>query len=461
MHLKFSTLLLFISTAIGISDVVVAATPSPTTKCVVPHTADVDDSPAIMEVFTRCNVNSTITFKAGVEYNAWSPMKWFNLTNVKIELKGALHLPTNVTDVQAKVVATYGTATAPWFSIQGKNVDLVGDLSPKGGIIHGHGEGWWDAGIQASRIDLPAQTLVSNFVLLIQASRPLMVTFNVATGTISKLKMIKPVAHGIRITGTNILVTQHYVDAKHGSRDSSVGFPFNTDGFNVGGQNITIDGYYGNNGDDCVSILNGAKNVVARNGYCGFSSHGLSIGSLGSNGQNSQVSNILFENWVMDGAVYGARFKSWTGGNGLAANITWRNLVLRNVSTPIFITQNYYDQGKGPRPNNTAGTSTHIDNFHFENFSGYLNPSWTDGTCISDPCWNYVEGIDATQAIIFDLYNGTATNLQAKNIHVRPYRAGYDDTTVICDPATLAPGAQDTLGFKCQDGPFVATPIVS
>ncbi|KAG8808731.1 hypothetical protein FRC17_003805 [Serendipita sp. 399] len=396
MQLAFSTLLLFVFAAI------VAAQP-PTNNCVVPHTANADDSPAIMEVFTRCNVNSTITFKAGVEYNAWSPMKWFNLTNVKIELKGALHLPTNVTDVQAKVNATYGVA------------------------------------------------------------RPLMVTFNVATGTISKLKMIKPVAHGIRLTGTNIVVTKHYVDAKpaNGSRDSPVGFPFNTDGFNVGGTNITIDGYYGNNGDDCVSIINGAKNVVAKNGYCGFSSHGLSIGSLGSNGQNSQVSNILFENWVMDGAVYGARFKSWTGGNGLAANITWKNMVLLNVSTPIFITQNYYDQGKGPRPNNTAGTSTHIANFHFENFSGYLNPSWTDGTCISDPCWNYVEGIDNTKAVIFDLYNGTATGLQVKNVHVKPYKKRYEDTTVICDPATLAPGAQDTLGFKCWNGPYVATRIAS
>jgi hypothetical protein len=50
-----------------------------TSNCVVPHTPNADDSPAIMEVFGRCNANSTIVFSAGVEYNAWTPMRWTNL----------------------------------------------------------------------------------------------------------------------------------------------------------------------------------------------------------------------------------------------------------------------------------------------------------------------------------------------------------------------------------------------
>ncbi|PVF94155.1 pectin lyase-like protein [Serendipita vermifera] len=392
-----------------------AGSSSSNNNCVVPHTNGVDDTPAIMEVVNRCSVNSTITFSKGVKYNTWSPMTW-NLTNVNINHLGSWHLPENVTEVQSKTASS-----APWFLIQGTNVNLAGGYTQDSGAIYGYGNHWWDNGI----LD----------------NRPYMVTFNVNGGTISRMKVIKPIAHGFRIPGKNIVIKDHYVDAmpSNGTRDTAASFPFNTDGFNIGGQNITLDGYWGKNGDDCVSIINGAKNIVARNGYCGFSSHGLSIGSLGSNGQDSRVSNILFENWVMDGAVYGARFKSWTGGNGLAANITWRNMVLLNVSTPIFITQNYYDQNKGPRPNNTAGTSTHIENFKFENFEGYLNPSWTDGTCISDPCWNYVEGIDNTKGIIFDLYNGTATNLQVKNLHVKPYKKSYSDTTVICDPATLAP----------------------
>lgn len=86
-------------------------------------------------------------------------------------------------------------------------------------------------------------------------------------------------------------------------------------------------------------------------------------------------------------------------------------------------------------------------------------PSLADGTCISNPCWNYVAGANGTQAIIFDLYNGTATGLTAKNIHVKPDQASYDSTTVICDPTTLVPGEQETLGFLCQNGTYVETPI--
>lgn len=65
--------------------------------------------------------------------------------------------------------------------------------------------------------------------------------------------------------------------------------------------------YYGHNGDDCVSVINGAHHIVAKNGYCGFSSHGLSIGSLGRDGAVHSVKHVLFKNWTMDGAVYGAR----------------------------------------------------------------------------------------------------------------------------------------------------------
>lgn len=67
--------------------------------------------------------------------------------------------------------------------------------------------------------------------------------------------------------------------------------------------------YYGHNGDDCISVINGGKDIVAKNGFCGFSSHGLSIGSLGRDGANHTVQNVLFKNWTMDGAVYGARVR--------------------------------------------------------------------------------------------------------------------------------------------------------
>jgi galacturan 1,4-alpha-galacturonidase len=105
-------------------------------------------------------------------------------------------------------------------------------------------------------------------------------------------------------------------------------------------------------------VINGARNVFVTNGFCGFSSHGLSIGSLGKGGSFQTVQGVVFKNWTMDGAVYGARanlsqnsnttsyltlfqFKSWTGGAGFADNVTWEDITLVNVSTPIFLTQKF------------------------------------------------------------------------------------------------------------------------
>lgn len=63
----------------------------------------------------------------------------------------------------------------------------------------------------------------------------------------------------------------------------------------------------------------------------------------------------------MVNALYGARFKSWIGGQGLvsrvtaglersrlilisdqAENITWQNIRMSNVSYPIFVTSSYF-----------------------------------------------------------------------------------------------------------------------
>ncbi|KAG7087713.1 hypothetical protein E1B28_013660 [Marasmius oreades] len=415
-------------------------------ECVVDaNNNGADDSEHILQAFDSCKENSVIRFQQ-TNYSAHTPVSLTGLKNVTIHLDGNLNLPNNISQVQQAINVTKNqpsTYATPWFYFSGEDVSLIGSDNPEWGRFNGFGQRWWDIG---------NRTL-----------RPQLATFNVTNGLLRGLKVIKPVAWGWNLPGTNIRVENHFVDAKpdNSTRDSTVSFPFNTDGINVSGNNITIDGYYGHNGDDCVSIINGARNVLAQNGYCGFSSHGLSIGSLGRGGSEQTVQNVTFKNWTMDGAVYGARFKSWTGGRGWADNVTWEDITLVNVSTGIFITQNYYDQDKGARPQNTNQTSTKISNFTFKNFTGGLNLNWTDGTCISNPCWNYVQGGDATQGIIFDLYPGTALNIAVQDVKIHPNDKPENATTVICDPSTLAAGEQDTLGFQCQNGPFVATQIKS
>ncbi|KAJ7160702.1 putative endopolygalacturonase, partial [Mycena filopes] len=371
--------------------------------------------------------------------------------NVVIHLNGNLLLPNNITKVQHEINITTNqpsTYATPWFYFHGSNVELIGSTDFEWGRFYGFGQHWWDLG---------NRTL-----------RPQLATFNVTNGLLRNLKIIKPVAWGWNLPGVNLRVENHYVDAKpdNGTRSDTVSFPFNTDGerrawINISGQNITVDGYYGHNGDDCISVINGARNVFATNGFCGFSSHGLSIGSLGSKGSFQTVQGVVFKNWTMDGAVYGARFKSWTGGAGFADNVTWEDITLVNVSTAIFLTQNYFDQSLGPPPNTTSNSSTHISNFKYNNFKGSLNANWTDGTCITPVCWNFVPGGDATQSIIFDLYPGTAQNISVGKMNVHPFEKPASATTVICDPSTLVPGEQLRLGFNCTRGPYVATRIIA
>lgn len=54
--------------------------------------------------------------------------------------------------------------------------------------------------------------------------------------------------------------------------------------------------------------------------------HGLSVGSLGQNqGKFANVSDIIFDDFSIHGAVYGARFKSWIGGQGLVSCVVIGN----------------------------------------------------------------------------------------------------------------------------------------
>ncbi|KAJ7717574.1 pectin lyase fold/virulence factor [Mycena metata] len=425
---------------------------APTKWCTVKHNHDgADDTANILKAFKDCATDSIITFTA-TNYSAYTPITLAGLDNVIIHLDGNLLLPNNLTKVQHEINITTNqpsTYATPWFYFHGNNVELIGSADFEWGRFYGFGQHWWDLGVQTLR--------------------PQLATFNVTNGQIHSAgpsspwlplttshKVIKPVAWGWNLPGTNTRVENHYVDAKpdNGSRWDSVSFPFNTDGINISGQNITVDGYYGHNGDDCISVINGARNVFATNGFCGFSSHGLSIGSLGKGGSVQTVQGVVFKNWTMDGAVYGARFKSWTGGAGFADNVTWEDITLVNVSTAIFVTQKY---SLGPPPNVTSNSSTQISNFKYNNFKGGLNVNWT---CITPVCWNFVAGGDATQSIIFDLYPDTALNISVGTMKVHPFEKPANATTVICDPSTLALGEQSILGFNCTRGPYVATPIV-
>lgn len=362
-----------------------------------------------------------------------SPIRFPKLENVVVSIQGNISYATDIGKTQALV----GSSDYPghWFTFSGgTNVTLEGSEDLHSGWVDSHGQQWWNV----------MQDLDS------QVNRPNGWAFQKITdGEIKYMKLLQPVAASFSTSGSNNVHIHHNAVLAISSNSA---FPFNTDGFSAGGTNLLFENNVVYNGDDCLTVGSSAVNITFRNGYCN-GGHGLSIGSLGKGGAVANVQNILLENVTMENSLYGARFKSWTGGNGIAKNITWKDITIKSVRFPIYVTQNYWDQNVGAKPNTSSVNNTLIDTFTFKNFQGTINDltDYHEGSCVSDPCWYDVPGATGTEVAILDLYPGTAKNVLAKNINVVTLSGSH--VTVMCDPTEVS----NDVGFKCWDGVFQPT----
>lgn len=360
---------------------------SETTTCVVPSNYEssngvASDADAIAAAFAECSENAIIEFSEGVDYNVFEPVVAKNLSNVVISLKGNWNLPQNISHVQSLVNASGGSLY--WFNFKGTNIQFVGTpnvsrsrrLFPRGvgltigkittGWIKSYGQAWWDAN--------PVNSSGT-------ALRPHLMSFNAENSIMQYFKSLKPIAWNVKLEGTNITVSDSIIEAT----SSTQSFPFNTDGFDVGGTDISILNSVIYNGDDAIAVGSGSHNILFRGGTIGYQTHGMSIGSLGKDPTDfANVTDVRFEDVTVVNGVYAARFKSWLGGQGLAKNISWSNVRVYNVTFPIFVTQTYYNQGSASteRANNQ---SVEMVDFTWEDFTGTINSfNPGDGSCVSD-----------------------------------------------------------------------------
>lgn len=127
----------------------------------------------------------------------------------------------------------------------------------------------------------------------------------------------------------------------------------NTDGINISGKNYLITGCRVSTGDDNIAIrtTTSAKgwsspmceNFVIRD--CTFGAgHGLSIGSYTTGG----IRNILVEHCTFDGTTAGIRLKADRDRGGLVENLTYRDITMRGVKNPLFLTSYYPRTPKSP-----------------------------------------------------------------------------------------------------------------
>lgn len=132
----------------------------------------------------------------------------------------------------------------------------------------------------------------------------------------------------------------------------------NTDGIHISACNsVTVEESVIGTGDDCISIVGNSSDVQIRNIVCG-PGHGISIGSLGKSGSTAKVQNVQVDTVFLSETDNGVRIKTWQGGKGYVRNITFRNILMNNVSNPIIIDQ-YYCDSKRPCKNQTSAVRVH------------------------------------------------------------------------------------------------------
>ena len=126
----------------------------------------------------------------------------------------------------------------------------------------------------------------------------------------------------------------------------------NTDGLNVSGKNYLFERCRISTGDDNIVILTHSapdwpapvcENFLIRDCTLGFG-HGLSIGSYTGGG----IRGLLAERITFDKTTSGIRLKAGRDRGGLVENLVYRDITMRDVKNPVFISSYYPKEPKSP-----------------------------------------------------------------------------------------------------------------
>ncbi|MGY1499932.1 pectinesterase family protein [Streptomyces sp. QTS52] len=266
-------------------------------------------------------------------------------------LSGALTLPGDLTfriDSGATLLASQaaadyassGSKLAPLLAGSGKNLTITG-----AGTIDGQGAPWW---ARTKKEKAAGQTL---------SSRPCLITVNDASN--------------LRITGITLRnapnvhitlkkVTTAVLDKLTISAPADAP---NTDGIDVwSSSGVAVTGSTIDVGDDNIAIdsstAGGPAHDISLSGCTILHGHGLSIGSFTAGG----VYNINIHDNTLKGTTAGVRIKTARDRGGEVHGITYKNLTMTNVTTPIQIV-GYYPKVPADGDAAQAVTST-TPNYH-------------------------------------------------------------------------------------------------
>ncbi|KAG8384838.1 hypothetical protein BUALT_Bualt04G0160000 [Buddleja alternifolia] len=290
---------------------------------------------------------------------------------------------TSLAQVDGKIVAPltqsdWASNDFQWILFSG----FSNGLTIRGnGLFDGHGEAWW----VSKYLDTYESEFEPNYF-----------------GPKNKPVNYRP--HALRIGGSaNVTVTgitiqntpkmhifigsSQYVTI-YNLTVSSPGNSPNTDGIHLTSvQHADIHNSTLACGDDCVSIQTGCSDVVIYDVDCG-PGHGYSIGGLGPDGKEAQVSKINVVNSTVADSLTGVRIKTWPGGFGSVHDVKFSNITMTDVKTPIVIDQNYCGGSKYCNMSLT-NKAVAISGISYENIRGtYTYRSVSLACSIYNPCRN-------------------------------------------------------------------------
>ncbi|XP_057989082.1 exopolygalacturonase-like [Hevea brasiliensis] len=153
----------------------------------------------------------------------------------------------------------------------------------------------------------------------------------------------------------------------------ALGHSINTDGIHIGrSKRINIIDSDIITGDDCISIGDGSQQIRITKVRCG-QGHGISVGSLGKYEKEDPVVGIFVRNCTVYDTDNGVRIKTWPAlHGGIASDMHFEDIIMKNVSNPILIDQVYC-------PWNQCNPKVKINNVSFKNI-GLFNNSHSHST---------------------------------------------------------------------------------
>ncbi|KAI9498417.1 pectin lyase fold/virulence factor [Zychaea mexicana] len=280
------------------------------TTCTIESTGGGDDTPNIVKAFTNCNNGGTVKFPKDAEYNMETVIYIEDLQDITVDFQGTLNLPKYNTKYEDEKAFIY---------LRGDNIHFSGP-----GTINGNGQGWYDA---------------------VNRKAPPLFKPRASNSYFGGFSIVKAPRSHFSVNNCENVVFEHLnINTVSDDEEKDA---HNTDAFDVSDSTgVVIQSSTIVNGDDCIAVNGGAKNLTVTNLDC-TGSHGFSVGSLGKDSsETDEVSDLKFISNACHDCQNGVRIKTWPGGKGSVTGIVFDDINLDNVDNPIIITTHYCDNNQ-------------------------------------------------------------------------------------------------------------------